>query len=71
MAEPLPIKPQDLVDATGVSTGFASLVVRGLKPLPRRVAIKFWRETGQKIGPIAGATDDEIATLEKFEGQAA
>ena len=71
MAEPLPIKPQELVDATGVSTGFASLVVRGVKPLPRRIAIKFWRGTGQKIGPIANATDAEIQVLEKFEERAA
>jgi len=71
MAEPLPIKPQDLVDATGVSTGFASLVVRGLKPLPRRIAIRFWKETGQKLGPIASASDAEIEVLEKFDERAA
>lgn len=67
MGKPLPITAKELADAADVSSGFASLVTRGLKPLPQRIAIKVWRKTGQKLGPIADATDEEIATLEKFQ----
>lgn len=30
-------------------------------------AVKVFRRTGMKIGPITEATEDEIAVLEKFE----
>lgn len=63
------VRPKDFADATGVTNGFASLVLKGVKPMPRRVAIEFFRKTTIKLGPIANATDDEIAVLEKFEDQ--
>jgi len=34
-------------------------------------AIRIFRRTGIKIGPIADASDEEIATLEKFEDRRA
>lgn len=71
MGQPLPISAKELAHAAEVSSGFASLVTRGIKPLPRRLAIKVWRKTGQKLGPIADATDDEIRVLERFDEQAA
>lgn len=61
------ITPKAFAEAGGVTNGFASLVLRGEKPMPKRVAIRVWRKTGLKLGPIAQATDEEIAVLEKFE----
>lgn len=65
------VRPKDFADATGVTNGFASLVLRGTKPMPIRLAIKFFRQRDIKLGPIAHATDEEIDVLEKFEERAA
>lgn len=41
------------------------------KPFPRRLAIKLYRAKGVKVEPIAEASDDEIAVLERFENERA
>ena len=62
-----PLTPTRLADIAKVSVPFASMVLNGHKKMPRRLAIKIYRWNGQKLGPIADATDDEIAVLERFE----
>lgn len=69
MDEAPAITPKEFSEATGVGSAFASLVLAGKRKMPRRLAIKVYRSTGKKLGPIADATDAEIAVLEKFEGE--
>lgn len=73
MAEPLNVdfKPSELAKEAGISVPFASQVISGVKPLPRSLAIRIYRWKGLKLGPIAQATSEEIAVLERFDGRAA
>jgi len=63
--------PTALSSATGISLPYASQILSGARPWTRRLAIEVYRKTGVKAGPIARATDDEIAVLERFEERAA
>lgn len=65
--EPIALTPTRLARIGGVSVPFASQVLSGEKGWPRRLAIRVWRETQQKFGPIADASDEDITVLEKFE----
>lgn len=67
MDEASVLTPKEFSEATGVGSAFASLVLSGHRKMPRRLAIKLYRATGKKLGPIAEASDDEINVLEKFE----
>ena len=71
MDEQAPLTPTEFAKAAGVTQPFASLVLAGKRKMPRRVAIRVFQETGRKLGPIAEATDDEIAVLARFETDAA
>lgn len=50
----------------GVSVPFASQVINGHKKWPRKLAIKVYRVTGQKFGPIADVSHDDIGVLERL-----
>lgn len=69
MSEAPPITPKEFAEAAEVTSGFASLVLRGLKPMPLRAAIKVFRKTNRKLGPIADVPDHEIDILEKHEAR--
>jgi hypothetical protein len=60
------LTPTRLAQIGGVSVPFASQVLGGLKGWPRKLAIRVVRETGQKFGPMANASKEEIVGLEKF-----
>jgi hypothetical protein len=57
--------------AAGVSASYASQLSRSVRKPSQRLAIRLYRETGVKLGPIANATDDEITALESLLGRAA
>lgn len=61
------LTPTILARIGGISVPFASQVLTGVKRWPRRLAIRIYRETGHKFGPIADASPDEIDVLEKYE----
>lgn len=63
----LPEKPTVLSDMLGISVPYASQLLGGSREWTRALAIKAYRASGVKIGPIAEATDDEINVLERFE----
>ena len=67
----LPTTPTALSAMLGISIPYASQILRDKRPWPRALAITAYRLTGQKVGPIADATDEEIAVLERFEERAA
>lgn len=50
----------------GVSVPFASQVINGRKKWPRKLAIAVFRATGRRYGPIADASEADIAVLERF-----
>lgn len=62
-----PTKPTVLSDMLGISVPYASQLLSGSRGWTRALAIKAYRVSGVKIGPIAEATDDEINVLERFE----
>lgn len=66
-----PITPSKLAALADISQPFASQVLSGVKVPSMRSAIKIFRATGLKFGPIAEATDEEIAVLERYQRAAA
>lgn len=67
---PETLTPSRLAEATGMSLPYASQVLSGKRPPKTPIAIRIWKATGHKLGPIANATDEEIAVLERFQGAA-
>lgn len=49
-----------------VSRPYITKVRRGAQPPSKRVAVRIWRETGVKLGPLAGKSDDEISVFARF-----
>ena len=67
------LTPTKLSRAAGISVPYASQLLRKIDPRTPSfaMAIRIYRETGHKLGPIAGASHGEIETLEQFHGRAA
>lgn len=55
----------------GISKSYASEILSAARTPSRPLAITIFRRTGRKFGPIAGLSDEDIATLERIEGLAA
>jgi len=64
-----PLTPSVLSKALGISMPYASQILSDNAKINRPpkvpLAIRIYRATGHKLGPIAEATDDEIGNLEK------
>jgi len=56
-----------LVEATGISRGYASDILRGEQAPSRPLAVHIYRKTGWKHGRIADLTDAQIDMLEAIE----
>jgi len=65
--EKLPDKPTALADLLSISIPYASQILNGARPWPRALAIAAFRKTGEKVGPIANATDEDIEVLARYE----
>jgi len=52
------------LQALGLSRSYASQLARGARVPGLPLAIRIWRQTGEKLGPVAGLTRAEIARLE-------
>lgn len=57
--------------AAGISMAYASEILNGKRTPSRSLAISIFHKTGRKFGPVAGLSDDDIATLARIEGIAA
>lgn len=64
------LTPTALAATLKISVPYASQLLTGAREMPRALAVKLYRATGQKLGPIAGATDDQIETLDRFPDRA-
>lgn len=65
--EELPTKPTPLAAMLDISVPYASALLSGARPWTRPLAIAAYRKTGEKLGPIADASDEDIDVLERFE----
>lgn len=52
----------------GVNRSYAWQIANGKRPPSQRLALRIFRETGLKLGPVSALNDDEIAVLEKMHG---
>lgn len=64
------LTPTSLAEALGISQPYASQILSNKRPPRTSLAIRIFRATGHKLGPIAGATEEEIGLLERFQGAA-
>ena len=69
-AREIELTPTTLSRAVDISVPYASQILKGVRTPPQAMAIRIFRATGHKIGPIANASDEEIAVLERFSGAA-
>lgn len=60
------LTPTSLAKALSISVPYASQILSGKRDLSRDMAVRLFRTTGKKLGPIALATDEEISVLEAF-----
>lgn len=70
-ASPEPLTPTALAKAIGVSLPYASQILSGERPPKVPMAVRIFRATGHKLGPIADASAEEIDVLDRFQGAAA
>lgn len=61
----------ELARRIGKSKSHLSHVLANRKTLSRNTAIAIFRETGAKLGPIAGLSDADIKVLARIEARAA
>jgi len=62
-----PLTPTRLSAATGISLPYASQIISGKRAPSRPLAIRLYRMTGRKFGPIAHLSEDDIAVLERID----
>jgi transcriptional regulator with XRE-family HTH domain len=70
MSQTLAPTPTELSKMIGVSVPYASQVLNDRRKPSQRVAIKIFRHTGMKLGPIANASIEQIDALESMLGAA-
>lgn len=61
------LSPTTFAQAVNISVPYASQLLSGSRDISRDIAIRAYRALGVKLGPIAAATDEEIAVLERFD----
>ena len=57
----------ELVEATGISRGYASDILNDKQPPSRALAIHIYRKTGWRHSLIDGLTDEQLEVLEAVE----
>lgn len=62
------ITPSELQARAGISKGYASDLLAGNKKPAPLTAVRIFRATGLRLGPLEGLTDEEIAVVEKAHG---
>lgn len=64
--EPESIRPTDLASKLKISVAYASQLLSGARKPSLELALRFFDEAEVKLGPLVGASDEEIATLRKL-----
>ena len=65
------MRPSELSKAADISIAYASQILGGSRVPPRATALRIFRTTGARFGDLVGASDAEIAILERFEAPGA
>ncbi len=60
------IRPTDLAGKLNVSVAYASQLLSGARKPSLELALRLFDASSVKLGPLAGASDKEIATLRKL-----
>ena len=60
------LTPTLLARLCGISVPYASQILSGARELPRELAVRIYRETGHKLGPLVGASERDIKALERI-----
>lgn len=60
------MRPTDLAGKLGVSVAYASQLLSGARKPSLELAIRLFDKAGVQLGPLVGATDEEIETLRKL-----
>lgn len=63
-----PSLAKQLQDAKIANGGYAYDIANGRRVPNHSLAIRIFRATGAKLGPIENLTDDDIAVLERVHG---
>ncbi|MCW1431374.1 hypothetical protein [Novosphingobium sp. JCM 18896] len=56
-----------LIEATGISQSYGSMILSGARIPPRALAIAIYRKTDWRHDTIADLTDEQMAVLESVE----
>lgn len=51
----------------GIAEGYSYDIANGKRQPSQRLAIRIWRELGEKLGPVRNLPDDVIAALERVQ----
>jgi hypothetical protein len=62
-----PPTAKQIMDASGISASYASMILGGTRVPPRALAIHIFRSFGWRHDSIGDLTDEQIAVLEQVE----
>lgn len=65
------LTPTAMASRVGISVPYASQLLSGRRTPSRALAVRIWRGTGQKLGPLAHVADADIEVLERIENATA
>ncbi len=61
-----PIRPTDLAEKLEISVAYASQLLTGARKPSLALALQFFDKGGVRLGPLAEASEEDIATLRKL-----
>lgn len=64
--QPEPLTRAKLREVAGISASYAFMIMNGDRTPGESLAIKIFRKTGHKLGPIEKLSDDQIDALEQI-----
>jgi transcriptional regulator with XRE-family HTH domain len=67
MAMEKPESPTGFAAKVGISVSYASEILTGTRQPSQRLAVRIFRTTGRKFGPILGLSDADIAAVDRIE----
>lgn len=56
------------IQSVGVANGYSYDIANGKRRPSADLALRIFKGTGLKFGPVANLSDEEIALLEKMQG---
>lgn len=62
------ITPTQLQAQVGISKGYASDLLNGNKKPSAAMAVRIFRATGLRMGPLTNLSDEDIAVAERMHG---